>query len=362
MVAPDSLARTNTGQSTASAFEGRRGASSAGVVNPRAAGAVRAAPDSAARSGSHELLRRISSARHRAAASISASPAPVMKPVLVLQHLPTDGPGYLAEWLAGAGIAMDLRTAAPATIRATVGLRRAGGAGRRDERQRRPAVAARGQALIREAIARGVPVIGHCLGGQLMARALGARSSHRRCPKSAGTISSGQPAAADWFGDEVLGDDAPPVFQWHDEAFSLPPAATRLAGNAACVNQAFALGPASGDAVPRRARCRQARAIWIDGHIAGRHLRPRRAPAADPDCRRRCSAPRRRRLAAQQRLAAHAYRRWLSRLPAETAALANAFAIGSRSRRLAHAFRSRGTARRALLGERSISHEQDFAS
>jgi GMP synthase (glutamine-hydrolysing) len=33
------------------------------------------------------------------------------------------------------------------------------------------------------------------------------------------------------------------VFQWHEEAFELPPGAIGLAGNAACPHQAFAIGP-----------------------------------------------------------------------------------------------------------------------
>lgn len=47
----------------------------------------------------------------------------------------------------------------------------------------------------------------------------------------------GEPARA-WFGD----DAAPTVFQWHEEAFALPPGALALAGNAACPHQAFAFG------------------------------------------------------------------------------------------------------------------------
>jgi GMP synthase-like glutamine amidotransferase len=47
------------------------------------------------------------------------------------------------------------------------------------------------------------------------------------------------PAARDWFGDGA----AAPLMQWHYEAFSLPPGSQRIATSAACVNQAFVIGP-----------------------------------------------------------------------------------------------------------------------
>jgi GMP synthase-like glutamine amidotransferase len=48
-----------------------------------------------------------------------------------------------------------------------------------------------------------------------------------------------EPAAHEWLGDEP----AHTLFQWHRDAFSLPPGAVRLAHNPSCPNQAFALGP-----------------------------------------------------------------------------------------------------------------------
>ena len=67
--------------------------------------------------------------------------------------------------------------------------------------------------LILEAMARGRPVIGHCLGGQLMARALGARvGAVARRPRSAGiAIDAARPAPAarQWFGDGAVGAGVP---------------------------------------------------------------------------------------------------------------------------------------------------------
>jgi GMP synthase-like glutamine amidotransferase len=97
------------------------------------------------------------------------------------------------------------------------------------------------ETLILDAMARDKPVIGHCLGGQLMARALGARVGASPAPEVGWhpiTLLD-TPPARQWFGEDAPG----PVFQWHEEAFDLPVGATRLACSAACPNQAFAVGP-----------------------------------------------------------------------------------------------------------------------
>jgi GMP synthase-like glutamine amidotransferase len=96
-------------------------------------------------------------------------------------------------------------------------------------------------ALIREAVEKDVPVIGHCLGGQLMSKALG--GSVRANPiKEIGwgdvrVTDTG--AARPWLGD---GEDHFLAFHWHGETFTLPPGATRILDSAYCENQAYVLG------------------------------------------------------------------------------------------------------------------------
>ena len=96
--------------------------------------------------------------------------------------------------------------------------------------------------LIREAVAKDVPVLGHCLGGQLMAKALGGQVTRAPVKEIGwGAVEVANPAqAADWFG---AGRAAFGVFQWHGETFSLPPGATHLLSSRWCANQAFVLGP-----------------------------------------------------------------------------------------------------------------------
>jgi len=94
--------------------------------------------------------------------------------------------------------------------------------------------------LLRGAVRQDVPVIGHCLGGQLMARAFG--GAVRANPVR--EIGWGEVRVADngvareWLG----GLQAFQAFQWHGETFSIPPGATRILEGEHCANQAFALG------------------------------------------------------------------------------------------------------------------------
>jgi GMP synthase-like glutamine amidotransferase len=95
-------------------------------------------------------------------------------------------------------------------------------------------------ALIRSAVAGGVPVIGHCLGGQLMAKALGGQVTRNPVREIGwGEITAADNAAArEWLGERAgfLG------FHWHGETFSLPPGATPLMASRHCANQGFVIG------------------------------------------------------------------------------------------------------------------------
>ncbi|HEY6967491.1 MAG TPA: type 1 glutamine amidotransferase, partial [Burkholderiales bacterium] len=92
----------------------------------------------------------------------------------------------------------------------------------------------------REAVRKDVPTLGHCLGGQLMSKALGGEVTRTRVKE----IGWGEVEVADnvvaraWFGTLAAFES----FHWHGETFSIPPGGTRVLGNAHCANQAFALG------------------------------------------------------------------------------------------------------------------------
>jgi GMP synthase-like glutamine amidotransferase len=99
--------------------------------------------------------------------------------------------------------------------------------------------------LIREAVANGVPIIGHCLGGQLISKALGGQITKNPVKEigwGMAQVDAGEEAER-WFASAIDESGLTTVFQWHGETFSLPPGATRLLSSPFCANQMFALGP-----------------------------------------------------------------------------------------------------------------------
>ena len=95
--------------------------------------------------------------------------------------------------------------------------------------------------MIERALQAGTPVLGVCLGAQLLARALGARV-YRNAVKEIGWFPVTWMPATD--SDPVFtglsGRDE--VFHWHGETFDLPAGTARLASSEACRNQAFRYG------------------------------------------------------------------------------------------------------------------------
>ena len=94
--------------------------------------------------------------------------------------------------------------------------------------------------LIRDAVRKDVPAIGHCLGAQLMSKAFGGtvRASAVREIGWGEVHVADNAVARDWLGELQAFES----FHWHGETFSIPPGATRVLENAHCENQAYALG------------------------------------------------------------------------------------------------------------------------
>lgn len=171
-----------------------------------------------------------------------------MKPVAIFRHTNTERSGYFATFLRAHSIrarnfAVERGSLIPPRADEFSGLCFMGGPMSVND----PELWVEAEcALIRDAVEKGIPVIGHCLGGQLMSKALGGvvtRNpvkeigwSRLRCEHNA--------VAAHWLGD-LLGADEnqATVFQWHGETFSIPHGGTRILANDFCANQMFALGP-----------------------------------------------------------------------------------------------------------------------
>ena len=165
-----------------------------------------------------------------------------MKPVAIFRFVSHEGPGYLADFLERHGIPrslirVDAGEAIPVTLQGYSGLVFMGGPmSVNDDLPWLPDILH----LIQEAIGQDMPVLGHCLGGQLMARALGAEVVPNRYKEIGwGAVSvSGNDTARAWFGS-VGGFEA---FHWHGETFNLPTGVEQVLSGLHCANQAFAVG------------------------------------------------------------------------------------------------------------------------
>lgn len=95
--------------------------------------------------------------------------------------------------------------------------------------------------MIEEALKRDVPVLGICLGSQLIAKALGAQVGPNPEREVGWYEIERTPAGIE---DPLLGhfSDIETVFQWHGDTFEIPRGAVRLAGSERCANQAFRYG------------------------------------------------------------------------------------------------------------------------
>src|SRR5271169_3302661 len=165
-----------------------------------------------------------------------------MQPVAIFRFSPTEGPGHFAQWLDTHGLpwrllALDEGESVPVDPGAFSGIAMMGGpmSANDDLPWSAPLLD-----LLRGAVASDIPVVGHCLGGQMLAKALGAPVTRAAVPEIGWGQVSVLPAgdAATWFGSR----EAFTTFQWHYDAFALPPGATRVLTNAHNVEQAFCFG------------------------------------------------------------------------------------------------------------------------
>jgi GMP synthase-like glutamine amidotransferase len=191
---------------------------------------------------------------------------------LAIVHQRDAGPGVFAEAIRDAGGTLNEWTLAerpqpPADPFGYDAIFVLGGAMNVDEGERHGWIAEE-EALLRELLERGMPLLGLCLGGQLLAAAAGARP----CRASQPEIGWHQvEVVAEGEDDPLLGPLAPrfEAFQWHSYEFPLPPDAVPLARSEVCL-QACRLGERAW-AIQFHPEVSRADALhWIDDYRADR--------------------------------------------------------------------------------------------
>jgi GMP synthase (glutamine-hydrolysing) len=210
--------------------------------------------------------------------------------LLAIQHVPWEGPHRILDACGG----LQVHTVKPLAGQElpahteVAGAVVMGGPMNLDEVGRFPALAAEREWLA-EAMRRELPVLGICLGAQLLARALGAEVRAGEEPEIGFA-----PVTVGVADDPVLGGLAPSteVLHWHGDVFDLPDGAQPLASSARTEHQAFRLGNAWGALFHPEADLALVEA-WlavpemIEEAVAalgneGVHALPERASAAEP--------------------------------------------------------------------------------
>ena len=182
-----------------------------------------------------------------------------MKSAIVLQHTPTEGPERVATLLAERGVACEtlpLHGGVPVPDligRDQLLIVMGGPMGVGDAVDPRFPFLAREIELLRRLLARDAPVLGICLGSQLLAAAAGARVYPNMRPGP-----DGKPVAArevGWGPIDLHNVNEPAlaalpaqplVVHWHGDTYDLPAGAVHLASTPTCRHQAFRIGRAFG--------------------------------------------------------------------------------------------------------------------
>jgi GMP synthase-like glutamine amidotransferase len=175
---------------------------------------------------------------------------------LVIQHVEMEGPARVADLCGARGIPVEVRRVyagepVPEHVEADeILVVMGGGMGVGDRDDPRYRFLRAEIALVKRALRDGRPVLGVCLGAQLLAYAAGARvypnvgrddeGAETRCREVGwGPVTflgrEREPALAGLNQEEM-------VLHWHGDTFDLPPGATHLASTPRCRHQAFRLG------------------------------------------------------------------------------------------------------------------------
>jgi GMP synthase (glutamine-hydrolysing) len=187
---------------------------------------------------------------------------------LAIVHQDDAGPGVFAEAMRSRGVELDSWLCAtepepPVDLASFDAVLTFGGAMHADQEAEHPGLR-REKAVLANLIDGGIPIMGVCLGGQLLAEAAGAPARRASEPEIGWYEVALTPEG---LADPVLGPLAPSfeAFQWHSYEFPAPPGSTELARSDVCL-QAYRLGEVAwGIQFHAEVAAADAEA-WIDGY------------------------------------------------------------------------------------------------
>jgi GMP synthase-like glutamine amidotransferase len=166
-----------------------------------------------------------------------------MQRILLLEHEADDTEGYVGAIVQEHHIPMDIIRVDqeplpdPARYRAIIAL---GGAQHLYEAEKYPYFGPEKE-LLRTSVEQNQPILGICLGAQLLASALGGTVKRHTTPETGFyEIPLTEAGKADPLYQGLPGYQT--VFHWHEDTFDLPSGAVLLASNASTTNQAFRYG------------------------------------------------------------------------------------------------------------------------
>lgn len=168
-----------------------------------------------------------------------------MKKVLVFQHVPYEILGTLDPMLRGAGyriryVNFGREPHAEPDVEKYQGLIILGGPMNADMTDVYPHLATEVR-LIAKAMEKGIPILGICLGAQLIAKTLGAKV-YKNSEKEIGWYDISLTSAGQTDGLVKHLGESKKIFEWHSDTFELPDGCVHLARGATCENQAFRCG------------------------------------------------------------------------------------------------------------------------